>query len=116
MSKFSEADLEALKDIRGRAAPVKERRDIRERIDKEDITKLGQSLDYAGDLIKDRLRRNLDMYHDLNKLQNKPRVEFTSQDLKFVKNAVCPDGICFSGSIPMSALTAIAATILYLTF
>ena len=41
MSKFSDADLEALKDIRGRAAPVKERRDIRERIDKEDISKLG---------------------------------------------------------------------------
>ena len=41
MSKFSDADLTALKDIRGRAAPVKERRDIRERIDKEDIEKLG---------------------------------------------------------------------------
>ena len=73
-------------------------------------------MDYASELIKDRLRRNLDMYHDLNKLQNKPRVEFTSQDLKFVKKAVCPDGICFSGHISMSALTAIAATFLYLSF
>jgi len=51
LAKFKDEDLSALKDIRSRAAPVKDRREIRERIEKEDVKELATSLDYAGKLI-----------------------------------------------------------------
>jgi len=103
--------LEALKDIRARAAPVKERRDIKEAVDREDVKTLTHSLDYAESQLQDRLRKNLDMYHDLKKLKEKPHGDFTNQDLKFVKNAVCPDGICFSGALSLSSAAALATTL-----
>lgn len=34
LNKFSEADLEALKEIRSRASPVKDRQNIREQLEK----------------------------------------------------------------------------------
>ena len=51
------------------------------------------------------------MYHDLKKLREKDNGEFTSQDLQFVQNAVCPDGECFSGSAAVSSLAAIATAV-----
>ena len=44
------------------------------------------------------------MFHDLKKLSSKPHGEFTAQDLKFVRNTVCPDGNCFNGSLNMTTM------------
>lgn len=48
------------------------------------------------------------MYHDLKKLRGKSHGDFTTQDLKFVKDTVCPDGNCFSGAINMTTLLSVA--------
>jgi hypothetical protein len=48
----------------------------------------------AHDQLVDRLQHNLDMYHDIQKLRQKPVNEMTKQDLLFVKQQVCPDGKC----------------------
>ena len=51
------------------------------------------------------------MYHDLKKLREKNKGEFTAQDLQFVKNAVCPNGECFSGATAISTIAAIATAV-----
>ena len=50
------------------------------------------------------------MYHDLQKLKSKPQSEFTAQDLNFVKQTVCEDGVCFSGALTQQTSLALAAT------
>jgi len=59
---------------------------------------LTHSLDFAEQQLQDRLRKNLEMYHDLQKLKQKPHSDFTTQDLLFVKQSVCSDGACFKGA------------------
>ncbi len=44
---YTDADQEAIRAIKERVAPVKERREERERIDKEDVFTLTHSLDFA---------------------------------------------------------------------
>jgi len=69
---------------------------------------LTTSLDLAEQQIQERLKKNLDVYHDLKKLRAKPREEFTTQDLDFVKNQLCKDDKCFGGA---QSLYAAAATL-----
>ena len=52
---------------------------------KDDDIPLEQKLDVAEQYLQERLRKNLEMYHDLQKLKQKPQSEFTTQDLLFVK-------------------------------
>ena len=111
MSVFDDLDLQAIKDIRTRAGPVKDRNLTKEALEKADVHTLAHSIDYAESQLQERLRKNLDMYHDLKKLREKDNGEFTSQDLQFVQNAVCPDGKCFSGSAAVSSLAAIATAV-----
>ena len=111
MNVFDELDLQAIKDIRTRAGPVKDRNLTKEALEKADVHTLSHSIDYAESQLQERLRKNLDMYHDLKKLKEKDNGEFTSQDLQFVQNAVCPDGKCFTGSVAVSSLAAIATAV-----
>ena len=97
LGSYTDADLEAIRAIGERIAPVKDRRAARERIDKEDVYTLTHSLDFAEQQLQDRLRKNLEMYHDLQKLKKKPHSDFTTQDLLFVKQSVCADGVCLNG-------------------
>ena len=90
--KFTDADLAQIRAIKEHLVPVKDRKAVHERIAQEDVFTLTHSLDFAEQQLQDRLRHNLEMYHDLQKLKKKPHGEFTTQDLMFVKQTVCPDG------------------------
>lgn len=62
----------------------------------EDVHTVSHSLSYAEQQLQERIKKNLQMYHDLQKLKNKPKSELTSNDLQFIKQTVCADGACQS--------------------
>ena len=64
-----------------------------------DANTLTESLSQAEQSIQERLIKNLEMYHDLQKLQKKPHSEFTAQDLHFVRETICKDGICLGSAL-----------------
>jgi len=58
------------------------------------------------------------MYHDLQKLKQKPHTEFTTQDLLFVKQSVCSDGTCFKGAFegiyPVTVMASLCSLAVFL--
>ena len=71
----------------------------------DDKQSLGQSLDFAEQQLSERLYKNLQRYHDLQKLKRKRHEELTAQDLQFVKESICKDGICLGGASSLGLST-----------
>ena len=84
---LTEQDLDELRRIN-------EQDYITDEINPEPLLTIDDSIMFAELTIERRLKSNLEIFHDLQKLKTKPVEHYTEEEFQFVRDLVCADNIC----------------------
>ena len=84
---LTEQDLDELRRIN-------EQDYITDEINPEPFLTIDDSIMFAELTIERRLKSNLEIFHDLQKLKTKPVEHYTEEEFQFVRDLVCADNIC----------------------